>query len=190
MNVWIFTGRVGRDAELRSTQSGEKVLGFTVANDVGFGDRKTTQWVDCSLWGKRAEALANYVKKGDKITVSGELKLEEFQRRDGSAGSKLSVRVAEIELGGAPREGGAGRGDYEGGGYQGSSGGGSGGGGGRDYGGDRDSGGSRGGAAGGGNNRSGGKPAFDQDLDDEIPFVRSNELYIGAERFGKTKPIM
>jgi hypothetical protein len=34
------------------------------------------------------------------------------------------------------------------------------------------------------------KPAFDQDLGDEIPFVRSDELYIGAERFGKTKPIM
>jgi len=158
MNVWIFTGRVGRDAELRTTQSGEKVLGFTVANDVGFGDRKTTQWADCSIWGRRAEALAPYIKKGDKVTVSGELKLEEFQRRDGTPGSKLSVRVNEIELGGAPREGGASR-DYD----APSSGGG------RDY-----SGGDYGGAgksAGGnsGGNR-GGRPTLDQDLDDEIPF--------------------
>lgn len=159
MNVWIFTGRVGRDAELRSTQSGEKVLGFTVANDIGFGDRKTTQWVDCSLWGKRAEALANYVKKGGKVTVSGELKLEEFQRRDGSQGSKLSVKVAEIELGDSKREdsqddtqhagsrgifanGGGKRDDYQ-----------------------APLNNSRGGGRGGG-----GKPAFGQDLDDEIPF--------------------
>src|SRR3954451_16434544 len=63
MNVWTFSGRVGADAELRTTQSGEKVLSFRVANDIGFGDRRTTQWVDCSMWGKRAESVANYVKK-------------------------------------------------------------------------------------------------------------------------------
>ena len=45
MNVWTFSGRVGADAELRTTQSGEKVLSFRVANDIGFGDRKTTQEV-------------------------------------------------------------------------------------------------------------------------------------------------
>ena len=42
MNVWTFSGRVGADAELRTTQSGEKVLSFRVANDIGFGDRRTT----------------------------------------------------------------------------------------------------------------------------------------------------
>ena len=98
MNVWTFSGRVGADAELRTTQSGEKVLSFRVANDIGFGDRKTTQWVDCSYWGKRAEAVSSYVRKGDKITVSGELKLEEFQRRDGTPGSKLAVRVNDLDL--------------------------------------------------------------------------------------------
>ena len=40
MNVWTFSGRVGADAELRTTQSGEKVLSFRVANDIGFGDRE------------------------------------------------------------------------------------------------------------------------------------------------------
>jgi single-strand DNA-binding protein len=154
MNVWTFSGRVGADAELRTTQSGEKVLSFRVANDVGFGDRRTTQWVDCSYWGKRAESVSSYVRKGDKITVSGELKLEEFQRRDGTPGSKLAVRVNDLDLAARSESGGGG------GGY--------GGGGGGGYGNDRDTG-SRGGSGGGGN-RGGGKPAFDQDLDDEIPF--------------------
>ena len=170
MNVWTFSGRVGADAGLRTTQSGEKVLSFRVANDIGFGDRKTTQWVDCSYWGKRAEAVSSYVRKGDKITVSGEVKLEEFQRRDGTPGSKLAVRVNDLDLAarseGAGGGGGGGGGrDYEAGG---GGGGGYGGGGGGGYGNDRDAG-SRGGS-GGGANRGGGKPAFDQDLDDEIPF--------------------
>ena len=164
MNVWTFSGRVGADAELRTTQSGEKVLNFRVANDIGFGDRKTSQWVDCSMWGRRAEAVANYVKRGGKVTVSGEVKLEEFQRKDGTPGAKLAVRVNELDLadrqeGGEDRDQrSAGRqsGGYSGGKPQG-------GGGGRDYGNEPP----RGGAGG----RGGGKPAFDQDLDDTIPFI-------------------
>lgn len=157
MNVWTFSGRVGADAELRTTQSGEKVLSFRVANDIGFGDRKTTQWVDCSYWGKRAEAVSSYVRKGDKITVSGELKQEEFQRRDGTPGSKLAVRVNDLDL--ASKADGANHSEDTDRRASGNNGGG----GGRDYGGQQ----SRGGAGG----RGGGKPAFDQDLDDEIPFV-------------------
>lgn len=143
MNVWTFSGRVGADAELRTVQSGEKVLSFRVANDIGFGDRKTTQWVDCSYWGKRAEAVSSYVRKGDKVTVSGELKLEDFNRRDGTPGSKLAVRVNDLDL--AARSDGASTGNHV-----------------QDHQaplGKSDAG-----------SRSGGKPAFDQDLDDEIPF--------------------
>jgi single-strand DNA-binding protein len=149
MNVWTFSGRVGADAELRTTQSGEKVLNFRVANDIGFGDRKTTQWVDCQYWGKRAEAVSSYVRKGDKITVSGEVKLEEFQRRDGTPGSKLAVRVNDLDLA-ARSEGGSSQREEGGGGYD-------------------QSVNSRP-PAGGGAQRGGGKPAFDTDLSDDIPF--------------------
>jgi single-strand DNA-binding protein len=168
LNVWSFSGRVGADAELRSMQSGEKVLSFRVANDVGFGNSKTTQWVDCSFWGKRAEAVANYVKKGDKIAVSGEVKLEEFQRRDGTPGAKLAVRVNDLDLASrqdsdsrespGPSKSGSDQ-RRAGGGTRGGSGGG---GGGRDYDGDRP-------------NRSVGRSSGggrdpDDDLDDTIPF--------------------
>ena len=153
MNVWTFSARVGADAELRTTQSGEKVLNFRVCNTIGFGDRKTEQWVDCSYWGKRAEAVSGYVRKGDKITVSGEVKLEEFQRRDGTPGSKLAVRVNDLDLAARSEGGGqqTGGGNYD-----------------QSIGTEqRDSGRS---PAGGGAQRGGGKPAFDQELDDEIPF--------------------
>lgn len=171
MNVWTFTGRLGADAELRSTQSGEKVLSFRVANDVGFGDRKTTQWVECSLWGRRGEAISQFLTKGKQVCVSGELTLREFQKRDGTAGSGLSVRVNEVDFMGG-REGGegGGGGGYGGGGRGASSGGGYGGEGGQGgYGG----GSSGGGGFGGGGSGSGGgrapQPRHD-DLDDEIPF--------------------
>lgn len=143
MNVWTYSGRVGADAELKKTQSGESVLSFRVCNKVGFGDRAIDQWVDNSYWGKRAEAIASYIKKGDLITVSGELKLAEFTKRDGTPGSKLAVRVNDLDL--AARSDSASTGGYA-----------------QDHQaplGKSDAG-----------PRPGGKPAFDQLLDDEIPF--------------------
>ncbi|WP_029007187.1 single-stranded DNA-binding protein [Azospirillum halopraeferens] len=159
MNVWTFTGRLGADAELRTVQSGEKVLGFRVANDVGFGERKTTQWVDCSIWGRRAEALSPHLTKGKSVVVSGEVTIREYEKRDGTRGAGLSVRVAEIDFtGGGRDEGGHGGG----GGYESQGGGGG-------YGG---GGGGRGGYGGGGGGQGGGggRPPAHNDLDDEIPF--------------------
>ncbi|ANC91334.1 single-stranded DNA-binding protein [Azospirillum humicireducens] len=164
MNVWTFTGRLGADGELRTTQSGEKVLGFRVANDVGFGDRKTTQWVDCSIWGRRAESLAPHLTKGKSVVVSGEVTLREYEKRDGTRGAGLSVRVAEIDFTGGAREEGGG-GSYGGGGGYESRGGGSGGG----YGGGS-GGGNYGGGSSGGRSSGGGAPPRHEDLDDEIPF--------------------
>ncbi|CBS86673.1 Single-stranded DNA-binding protein [Azospirillum lipoferum 4B] len=168
MNVWTFTGRLGADGELRTTQSGEKVLGFRVANDVGFGDRKTTQWVDCSIWGRRAESLAPHLTKGKSVVVSGEVTLREYEKRDGTRGAGLSVRVAEIDFtGGAREEGGGGSYGGGGGGYE-SRGGGSGGGSGGGYGGGSGGGNYGGGSSGG--RSGGGAPPRHEDLDDEIPF--------------------
>lgn len=167
MNVWTFTGRLGADGELRTTQSGEKVLGFRVANDVGFGERKTTQWVDCSIWGRRAESLAPHLTKGKSVVVSGEVTLREYEKRDGTRGAGLSVRVAEIDFTGGAREEGGGSFGGGGGGYE-SRGGGSGGsgyGGGGNYGG-----GQSGGGQSGGGRSGGGAPPRHEDLDDEIPF--------------------
>lgn len=108
MNVWTFTGRAGADSELRSTQSGEKVLNFRVANDVGYGENKTTQWVDCALWGKRGESLAPHIKKGTMLVLAGEVTLRQFEKRDGTHGASLSVRVTDVDLAGDGRRSDAG----------------------------------------------------------------------------------
>lgn len=99
MNIFTGTGRIGRDAEVRSTQNGTSVAGFPVAVDVGFGDKKQTLWLDASIWGKRAEGgLIPYLVKGQQVSVSGEIGTREFQKRDGSPGFAVTLRVNEIDL--------------------------------------------------------------------------------------------
>jgi len=101
-NVFSALGRIGRDAEVRSTQSGTSVAGFPVAVDVGFGDNKQTMWLDASLWGKRAESgLVQYLVKGQQVHVIGEIGTREFQKRDGAAGFAVTLKLSEIDLAGS-----------------------------------------------------------------------------------------
>ena len=93
-----ITGRIGRDAETRSTQTGKTVTGFVIATDHGFGDRKKAIWIDCALWGERGERVASYLTKGKAISVHGELSEEEYQKRDGTQGHKLKLDVKGFDF--------------------------------------------------------------------------------------------
>ena len=98
LNVWCFTGRLGRDAEIRHLSTGSQVLEFSLAVDVGFGDKKTTIWPKCSMFGERGGRLAQYLTKGTQVAVSGEVNLREWQDRDGGKRSTLEVRVDKVEM--------------------------------------------------------------------------------------------
>lgn len=102
INVFTFSGRIGRDSEVRHTGSGKSVTGFPVAVDVGYGDNKQTMWVDCSMWGERGEKLALYLTKGSVVTVSGEANLQTYQS-NGTDKTKLVCRVNDVQL--PPRSG-------------------------------------------------------------------------------------
>lgn len=97
INVFTCSGRLGRDAELRYTAGGKPVLGFAVAVDVGYGENKSTLWVDCSLWGERGERLAEYLTKGSIVTVTGEASLQTYQSA-GQERTKLACRVNDVQL--------------------------------------------------------------------------------------------
>jgi len=101
----FFTGRLGKDAEVRQTAN-STVAGFSVAVDVGYGDRKQTMWFDCSIWGKRAQSgLIDYLKKGQQVAISGDLSEREYEGK-----TYKQVRVDEINLmGGKQSDGGSGR---------------------------------------------------------------------------------
>lgn len=106
MNSITFDGRLAADAELRYTPSGEPILSFRVASDIGFGERKTTNWFSCQVWGKRGESLKEYLTKGQQVTVYGQLTLREWQNKDSVKQLSPDVRVNEISLQGGKREGG------------------------------------------------------------------------------------
>ena len=102
--IYSALGRIGRDAEQRQTQGGTTVAGFPVAVDVGFGDNKTTLWLDASIWGKRAESgLIQYLVKGQQVWVAGEIGTREYQKRDGTQGFAVTLKVQEIDLAGSPQ---------------------------------------------------------------------------------------
>ena len=101
----IGLARLGRDCELRTTQSGDAVASLSLAMDYRAGREKETQWVDGALWGKMAETLTQYLVKGKLVCVTlDDVHIEEFQRRDGTAGTKLVGRVSKLELAGGGRD--------------------------------------------------------------------------------------
>lgn len=97
INITIIEGNATRDAELRTTQSGKKVLTFGIANNQRFGDTEKTNFVDCSLWGDRAEKLAPYIKKGTGLFLQGSLDYREWER-DGQKRSKLELHVDKLSF--------------------------------------------------------------------------------------------
>lgn len=100
MNVFSVSGNVGQDGTLRQNigSNMQSVLNFSIADTIGFGDKKRTQWISCAVWGKRAEALASHIKKGMKVTVWGELELREYEKRDGGRDKSLSLNVSQIAM--------------------------------------------------------------------------------------------
>lgn len=103
MSTLIVTGRVGRDGEIRTLQDGTKVLSFSVADDIGFGEKKKTQWISCALFGKRAESVGPYVTKGSLVEVVGSPSVNTYEGKNGFK-ADLQVRVMELNLKGKPSE--------------------------------------------------------------------------------------
>lgn len=93
MKTITIAGNVGKDAELRRTQGGDPVLNFSVAVEDRSGREKVTFWFDVSVWGKRGETLEQYVKKGSRVAVSGDL-----TRREHNGSTFLGVKAAEVTL--------------------------------------------------------------------------------------------
>jgi single-strand DNA-binding protein len=105
-NAYGFA-RLGGDAELRYTSQGDAMANLSLAFSHGRRDPNTgerpTQWVDASIWGRRAEALVPMLLKGTAVMVSLEdLHVETYTRRDGTQGTKLAARVTDIEFASPP----------------------------------------------------------------------------------------
>src|SRR5574337_121898 len=98
MNNWNFTGNIGNDAEQRFTPSGESVVSFSVGVKAGYGDKATTTWARCQMWGKRGESVMAFLTKGQLVGVSGELSAREWEDKQGQKRTSIEVRVNDLTL--------------------------------------------------------------------------------------------
>ncbi|CAB5156271.1 Ssb Single-stranded DNA-binding protein [uncultured Caudovirales phage] len=101
MNKITFDGRLTKDAEVKFLPSGDAVLVFSVASDIGFGDKKQTNFFSCRKFGKGAEGLGNFLKKGQQVTIYGSLTLRQY----GEGKTSPDVKVDEVSLQGGKSEG-------------------------------------------------------------------------------------
>ena len=103
INRVCVTGNLTRDPELRATQSGSQVLSFGIAVNDRRKNQQTGEWedypnfVDCTMFGTRAEAVSRFLAKGSKVAIEGKLRYSSWER-DGERRSKLEVVVDEIEF--------------------------------------------------------------------------------------------
>lgn len=99
LNTYSFTGRLGADAETRYTGSGTAVWSARVAVGYGYGDNKGTNWITTQVFGKRAESLAKLeLTKGTQVAVTGELRVREYDRKDGTKGTSVEVNASDVHL--------------------------------------------------------------------------------------------
>lgn len=105
MNSITVHGRLAADSELRYTPAGDAILNFRVADDVGFGEKKSTNWWACSLFGKRGETLAPMLLKGQQVVVFGMAQMREWTNKEGVKQVSPDIRVNEISLAGGKPEG-------------------------------------------------------------------------------------
>lgn len=98
MNSLNATGRTGQDAKLSYTANKDAILNFSLSLTSGYGEKQTTTWLNCNLWGKRAEILAPMLLKGTQIGITGEISLRPYKAKDGTEKTSLECRVSDVTL--------------------------------------------------------------------------------------------
>ena len=104
INRVLISGNITRDPELKAATGGTQILRFGVAVNDRRRNPQTNEWedypnfVDCVMFGSRAEALSRYLAKGTKVAVEGKLRYSSWEGQDGSRRSKVEVVVDELEF--------------------------------------------------------------------------------------------
>lgn len=93
MNSIVISGRLTKDVELRYTSTTNKeVAGFTVAVNRRF-DKDKADFINCTAWGKTADVISKFFSKGKMITVHGELRIDAYDKEDGTRAYKTYINV-------------------------------------------------------------------------------------------------
>jgi len=101
MSDTTVVGNIG-EPTLKFTPNGKAVLEFSLAenhskkNQQGGWEDDGTTWRRVSIWDKKAEALAEVLKKGDRVLVTGQERLREWEGKDGAAGKTLELNARDV----------------------------------------------------------------------------------------------
>lgn len=104
LNVVAIMGRMVKDPELKTTNSGKSVCSFRIANDSGYKDasgQSQTNWLDVTAWGKTAEFVCKYFPKGALIAVEGRLQSRNYQDKSGNNRNAVEVVVNNVSFAGS-----------------------------------------------------------------------------------------
>ena len=103
LNKIIIMGRMTKDPELRTTQTGTPVASFTIAVDRDRQDE--TDFIDVVAWNGTAEFVSRYFRKGSMIIISGRLQMRKWQDRDGNNRTSYEVLADSVYFGEAKKDG-------------------------------------------------------------------------------------
>lgn len=100
MNKVILIGRLTRDPEIRTTNTGKKVASFSVATSEGkdANGQELVQYFDVSAWDRLAEIVENYVKKGTRVAIVGSLRNRTWDGPDGTKRKATDINARELEI--------------------------------------------------------------------------------------------
>ena len=87
-------GNLGKDPEIKEVKD-TQVAEFSLAARTG---KDETTWINCAVWGKRADVVKQYLHKGDKVTVAGSGKITTYEKKDGTEGFSLNLNVSDFTL--------------------------------------------------------------------------------------------
>ena len=99
LNKVILMGRLTKDPEIRHTNSGKAVTSFTIAVDNGYGENKTTDFINCVAWEKTAEFIKNWFAKGRMIVLVGRISTRTYEGQDGRKNYVTEVIINEVSFG-------------------------------------------------------------------------------------------
>ena len=98
INEVIVAGNVTRDPEFRETDGGVSIMNFGIAVNDYMKNEDYTNFFDVTMFGLQADALADIIKKGMKLTIHGKLRYSSWENKDGERRSKVEIIGKEVEL--------------------------------------------------------------------------------------------
>ena len=98
VNKAILVGRLGKDPELKFTQSGKAVCNFSLATSERYNNQEKTEWHDITTWEKTAEACNTYLKKGSQAYVEGKIQTQEWTTKEGDKRSKKIIVASTVRF--------------------------------------------------------------------------------------------